>query len=155
MAQHPAGAVVSSGGSGTETEAKQVGDEQLGSAGSQQRGQPPEFQKGTVEAVQQEHRWPFAQHGYGPGAPIAGAQAGQLPPLHLGRQGPALGIEQAARRFAHQLLLGGSQGVQAGWRSLLQVLTRAASRSEGPTAKGRRCRSESARQAKAQACSSS
>ena len=129
--------------------------------GGQEGGQPAEFKKRAVEAMQQQHRGAGAEHGHGPFR----LQSRKLPPLDPGREIPALGIEQVGGCMGHQGFAGAEsleelvvvEGglVHAATRSPLQVLTRAAIRSLGATAKGRWWRSEPLWQAKAQtSCSS-
>jgi hypothetical protein len=135
MVQHAGGGIVAPRGPGTEAEAVEVGDQQL-VMGCQVGNQPPEFQEGAVEAVEQQQWRPLPHNRHRP-LPL---QPRQVPPLHGGSQGAAKGIEQAGGRPRYQgaaveARAGGGPAHEA--RSSAAVLTRAASRSVGSTRKGR------------------
>ena len=161
MTQHRSGAVLGLAGPRTEAKAVEIGHIEA-VVGGQQRRQPTKLQMGAVEAVQQQQRRPLTDDRHRPGV----GQVRQRPPLHGSGKIAAEGVEQAGGSLLQKLPGGEGCGAVTrsadGWGAdggLLriaagawgqrherthsaEVLTRAASSSAGPTAKGRRCRSE-------------
>lgn len=140
MCDHAGRLVAASSRPGTETEAVEIWDVEP-KAGSQQGRQPAELQQGAVEAMQEQQGFTLSEHCHRP----ASAETGEVPPLHAPCQISPLGIKQVGGGPGDQLrpmapfhLWEASQGLRSGQRfDSAVVLTRAASRSLGPTGNGR------------------
>jgi hypothetical protein len=135
VGQHSLGSVEPSFRSGGEAEAIEIGDHQ-GVGPGEEGNKAPKLQEGTVEAVQQEQGGTLTRHGHRPLQRGIMGQGGEIPPLHLGRQGPGIWIEQGPGGPLNEGLGTGLQIHPTGWPWVV-VVTRAASRSWGVTGKGR------------------